>query len=365
MRVTPPCLIKIGNVPYRNELESPTQGDQMADRRSDVQVTSIRKIYDDGNHNAFTSLCQFRGRLYLAFRSSPSGHGVMPDSRIVILTSEDGHDWEEAFSYSLPNRDPRDPHFLIFNDRLMVYSGTWYYDPDVPAERNWLDHLGHAVWTDDGTTWQGPQALEGTKGYYIWDAAAHDGKAYLCGRRIGRPSTADTPAVRESVILQSDDGFKWESIGIFQSNEGNETALLFEEDGTGVAVARRQGNARLCRAQPPYEKWTCTDLGQFIGGPMLARWGDHYLVGGRALRTPKEPGRNPRTVLWWLIDDELVEIAELPSGGDNSYPGFVPLSDTHGLLSYYSSHEGSGGKEPPCSIYLAELQMRGNRATTL
>ena len=41
--------------------------------------------------------------------------------------------------------------------------------------------------------------------------------------------------------------------------------------------------------------------------------------------------------------------AELPSGGDCSYPGFVALDESRGLLSYYSSHDGS------TSIYLAEI----------
>jgi len=31
--------------------------------------------------------------------------------------------------------------------------------------------------------------------------------------------------------------------------------------------------------------------------------------------------------------------------------------DTRGLVSWYSSHEGSGATKPPCSIYLAELSL--------
>ena len=39
-----------------------------------------------------------------------------------------------------------------------------------------------------------------------------------------------------------------------------------------------------------------------------------------------EPGTESKTSLYWLINDRLVEFAELPSGGDNSYPGLVELS---------------------------------------
>ncbi len=84
---------------------------------------------------------------------------------------------------------------------------------------------------------------------------------------------------------------------------------------------------------------------------MLAKWGGRYLVGGRKTVDPTMP----RTVLYWLEGDTLREVLELPSGGDNSYPGFVELSPGEGLLSYYSSHEGSGTHLAPSSIYLAEL----------
>ena len=86
---------------------------------------------------------------------------------------------------------------------------------------------------------------------------------------------------------------------------------------------------------------------------MLAKWGDRYLVGGR--RTVDRS--YPTTVLYWLVDNQLVEAAELPSGGDNSYPGFVALGPHSGLLSYYSSHEGSGTHLAPSAVYLAELGM--------
>jgi len=33
------------------------------------------------------------------------------------------------------------------------------------------------------------------------------------------------------------------------------------------------------------------------------------------------------------------------------------LDDKHGLLSYYSSHEGSGRNVAPCHIYVAEIRI--------
>jgi hypothetical protein len=198
--------------------------------------------------------------------------------------------------------------------------------------------------------------LEGTYGHYIWRAATHNGTAYLCGRR--KREFIDAPhsdrSVVESAMLESDDGLIWRKRALFQTTQGNETAFLFEPDGSVLAVSRLTGNnALLCRSQPPYTKWDRTDLHRYIGGPLVAKWGDRYLVGGRKT----VGGRGPKTALYWLVDGKLHEFAELPSGGDNSYPGFVEQSPTHGLVSWYSSHEKDESGRTITAIYLAELEV--------
>ena len=155
-------------------------------------------------------------------------------------------------------------------------------------------------------------------------------------------------------MLESDDGLIWKKAALFQTRDGDETAFLFESDGSVLAVARRSpGKAQLCRSRPPYEEWERKDLNLHVGGPMLAKWGEHYLVGGRKTWTGE-----PVTSLYWLVNDELVEFAELPSGGDNSYPGFVAFRPRRALVSYYSSHERDDGGNVVTAIYLAEVELR-------
>lgn len=321
-----------------------------------IHIDAVQKIYDDGNHNAFTDLCRFNGRLYLAFRSCPDGHQVFPTSQIVVLSSLDGTAWDPAFRFSVPDRDVRDPHFLVFCETLFVYSGAWLCNPRCPEEHGINEHLGYAAWTSDGRTWQGPQSLEGTYGHYIWRAAAFGDTAYLCGRRTRDFVPPDHPdpstVVRQSALLESQDGLVWKWRSLFRATQGNETAFLFEPDGELLAIVRDGTDSQLCRARPPYRAWTRKGLGCFIGGPLMARWGGRILVGGRKTIGPSEH----RTVLYWLHEDRLVEAAELPSGGDTSYPGFIELNAAEGWLSYYSSHEGSRSKTAPCSIYLARLR---------
>jgi hypothetical protein len=267
----------------------------------DVQVSNIRRVFHNGEHNAFTDMCRFQGRYYLTFRSCPDGHMVHPTSSIVVLVSDDTRSWKPVHRFQVDQRDVRDPHFLVFEERLFVYTGTWYCGATSPRERDLNQHLGFAVWTDDGVNWHGPRMLEGTYGHYVWRAATFGGKAWLCGRR--KRLFAEAPesdrGLRESVMLESDDGLIWKTCSLFQETQGDETAFLFESDGRVLAVARRGSlPAQLCRSSPPYQEWQRTDLDRYVGGPLLVRWGDRYVVGGRNF--VNGDARNPRTSLCWL-----------------------------------------------------------------
>jgi hypothetical protein len=311
-----------------------------------IRVTNVRRVFHDGEHNAFTDLIRWRDKYWLTFRSCPDGHGVSSTASIIILSSTDAKTWTSSHRFSVPQRDTRDPHFLAFKDQLFIYSGTWFAgDGVLPREKYNLDqHLGYAVSTSDGTTWQGPRQLEGTFGHYVWRAASHGDKAYLCGRRAYTGG-------RQSALLESDDGFVWKFRSLFQETQGNETAFMIDPDGLLTALCRKTADeSDLIRSSPPYEQWTRLTLPEFVGGPLLVRWGDRVLVGGRHV-TPA----GPQTRLSWLIDDKLVPCAELPSGGDNSYPGFVALDDRRALVSWYSSHEKSADGKPITAIYLADL----------
>ena len=59
--------------------------------------------------------------------------------------------------------------------------------------------------------------------------------------------------------------------------------------------------------------------------------------------------------MYWLVGDDLHPFAELPSGGDNSYPGFLELSPTHAVMSWYSSHEKDDAGKTITAIYMADL----------
>ncbi|QDT09644.1 hypothetical protein [Planctomycetes bacterium K23_9] len=321
-----------------------------------VRVENVRQVFHNGEHNAFTDLIRWQGKYWLTFRSCPDGHMVSSTSSIVVLSSNDAKTWQTAHRFSVPLRDTRDPHFLSFKGKLFIYTGTWY-SGDGKLARDKYDvnkHLGFAVWTDDGKTWNGPQQLEGTYGHYIWRAVTDGDTAYLCARRKSGYSEAESGAggasILEGALLASNDGLNWRFRSLFQTQKGNETAFQMLSDKTILALSREKGaTSQLARSRPPYVTWKRGQLPLFVGGPLLAKWGDQLLVGGR-----RNTDAGPKMALYWLVDNDLKSIAELPSGGDNSYPGFVQIDSKHGLVSWYSSHESKDGRTIT-AVYLADV----------
>ncbi len=323
-----------------------------------VRVSNIRRVFHNGEHNAFTDLVRFREKFYLTFRSCPDGHMVHPTASVIILVSDDAKEWKQVHRFRVAKRDTRDPHFLVFKEKLFVYTGTWYSgEKTIPrSEYDLNKHLGYAAWSEDGVKWNSPIMLEGTFGHYIWRANTFCGKAYLCGRRKIEFDAAPRGEGRavQSAMLESEDGLIWRMRSIFQPSRGDETAFQFEADGSILAIGRQGSDkAQILRSKPPYTKWDRRFLDRYIGGPLLVRWGDRYLVGGRK----SVGGKGPKTSMYWLNGDQLIEFAELPSGGDTSYPGFIAFDDRRAIMSWYSSHEKDDKGKTITAIYMADLEI--------
>lgn len=156
-------------------------------------------------------------------------------------------------------------------------------------------------------------------------------------------------------MLHSEDGLICRKRGVFQETAGDETAFLFESEDSVLCLGRHgQGRqAQLPRARPPYRSWERTSRAQPIGGPLVAKWGERYLVAA-ASRQPTAPRK---TALYGLVPQRLIEFAQLPDGGDIADPGFVELSPTRGPVSYYSSHETDAADQPIPAIELAALSL--------
>ena len=311
----------------------------------ELELLSVKKIWNRGRHNAFTDMTRFGGRWYVAFREAEN-HATPavgePGGKIRIIRSKDGEDWTSAglLDYG-PNQDVRDAKLSITPDgRLMVLAAAAPHAHKM--QRRSL------VWfSGDGQKWSKPHKV-GEKNWWLWRVAWHpDGTAY----GVGYGDITDHP--RTTRLYRSRDGVDFQTIvkTLTPEPETGETGLIFRRDGSAVALVRQDGKQRDGKvgvARGDFTKWTFRNLGVRVGGPTLIELPTGHIVAATRLYDGKA-----RTSLSWLDPEggKLAELLALPSGGDTSYPG---LAWHNNLLwvSYYSSHEGK------TSIYLAKVKVR-------
>ncbi len=318
----------------------------------EARLVEVRKLWDKGNHNAFTDLIRFKGRWFCAFRESQAH--VAPEAVIRLLSSKNGRDWESASVIEMPGHDLRDPKLSVSPDGklLEVLAGDTIREGNQPATstRNFIAR------SKDGVRWSQVEYV-GPDQEWLWRITWHKKTAYGAAYDVH----PETRASRQffTRLYFSEDGLKFSPLAdpLCKEVGSNEATIRFAKDGTAYVLQRRDGpnganSAFLGTSQAPYKEWTWKDLGVFFGGPNFIQIPDgRWIAAGRMLR-PNEDGKKvPRTVVCELDvkQGELRPLLDLPSGGDTSYAGLQYYGDL--WVSYYSSHEGK------TSIYLAKVKL--------
>jgi hypothetical protein len=310
-----------------------------------MDVVSIRRIYSDGNHNAFTDICLFKGDYYVTFRTS-SRH-IHPDGRALILRGLDGGTRWMAVGTSYSGIDTRDPKFMIRDGELFVYAFSFKRLQDGTR----VKASGFSS-TRDGNQWTKWKVIEDD--WVYWCPKWHEGRAWVIAYREVDGKT---------MLKTSEDGRSWQDVCLV-SEDGvpNETSITFDEAGTMHALIRRGEDANrpfLSQARPPYTRWRHVKLDVSLTGPLL--WlikGEPWICGRWHLAS-----KQVNAAIFKVEGDRAIPQYVLPSGGDCSYAGIVkrPDAENRYLLSYYSTHECLRPWKPegpmPSDIYLAELEL--------
>ena len=300
------------------------------------EIVSLEKIWDAGDHNAFTDLIRFNDVWFCTFREA-QGH-VKGDGKIRVIKSADGTAWESAALISEEGIDLRDPKTSITPDgRLMIVAGGSVYDGEELKGRR-----PRVLFSANGADWTAPQPVVGDWDW-LWRVTWHDGRAYGVAYNI---QAADEWRL---TLYASGDGVHFEPVTKLEvGGQPNETTLRFMPTGEMVALVRREAGNKMGWigvSRPPYTDWEWNETGHQLGGPNFivlpdgAIWAGHRSYPGGA-----------KTVLSRMTLNSLEPALTLPSGGDTSYPGFV-WHDGLLWMSYYASHEGK------TSVYLAKIRM--------
>ena len=309
----------------------------------------IQRLVMDGNHNAFTALVAWQDEYWLAFRKA-TDHGSM-DGTITVLRSHDAETWKKALRLDVL-ADDRDPQWLVTPSRLMLYSLNW------TTNRQRLQ--SYVNFTDNGEIWSEPQpAYE--DGYSLWKPTEHGGRYYASAHRRG------SIAERESHLITSNDGIRWDYIATIREGRGeSETTLLFQPDDHLLAFVRNMTDLRgsIMEASPPYEQWSERSAGYHLSGHSVHQFnGITYVMSRhldeRATNASSIGGLSAGTMIYTYDDEELQPYCLLPGRHDCSYTGAVQVGSAM-LVSYYSSHEYPNWveKNGPADIYLAWVPLK-------
>lgn len=312
-------------------------------------LVSVAKIWDKGNHNAFTDLIRFQNLFYCCFREAPAhvgGEGV-----IRILSSFDAKTWASTSELKLPGVDLRDPKLGVTKDeRLICFMGGSIYKGTTLMGRQ-----PQVATSTDGRNWS-PIVKSLGEGDWLWNVTWHDAEKKFYGTVYNTHPTTAGPKEETEWSLKlytSLDGKVWQLNAPWDiKGRPNEATVRVQADGTMLALVRREapGNntGMIGTSTSPYRDWKWSTLKVPLGGPNFIVLSDGKIIAG-SRGFGKTPGAH--MVLFSMTATSLTPILELPSSGDCSYPGMV-FNDGTLYVTYYSSHEGKA------SIYLAQVKIQ-------
>ena len=308
----------------------------------------------DHDYSAFPSITKFQGCYYVSFREGEShifDRNGIAAGQTRILRSPDGERWESVALLGKEGYDLRDPKLSVTADgRLMVIMGGSVY-----VDRQLTDRIPQVSFSTDGRHFSNPEPLiiqdDPAPGmHWLWRVTWHGGVGYAVS--YGEPGGDGL------TLFKTTDGLHFEAVTtVSLGGFPNETTLRFLPDGRMVALVRREKEDKMAYwgvSEAPFTEWNFQPLPFQIGGPECIVLDDGtILTGGRAYVFGEY-----KTYIWkGNAEGHFGAACILPSGGDNSYPGFLQVGDELWTV-YYSSHEltWEDGR-PRAGIYLARLPL--------
>lgn len=317
-------------------------------RKPEPLILSVKRIWDNADHNAMTDLIRFEDRWLCAFRESDK-HVKGADGIIRILASKDGDNWSSIACLREQGIDLRDPKLSITPDnRLMLNVGGTVYN----NEGKYILMRPRVSFSHNGEEWGMTKPILFSH-EWLWRVTWHQGIAYGASYSFSNP--ADRTAEWNIKLFKSNDGIDYEMITQWDiPGHPNETTLRFIDEDKMVALVRRDGKFDnknwIGISSPPYKLWSWLEAKSHLGGPNFILLPNNTMWAAGRLLSLTPYGCFEKTAIALLTLQNIYPLLVLPSGGDCSYPGLAFYEDVL-WVSYYSSHEGKS------SIYLAQIQL--------
>jgi len=321
-------------------------------------IWDSRMIWDLAPHNAFTDLIRYNGKFFCVFREGQT-HVSGNDGSIRVIASDSGQIWSSVALLRFPKVDLRDPKISVMPDgRLMILCGGSSYEGKKVM--GWHTTV---MFSDNGYEWTDPMKVKGIPvNNWIFGITWHDGVGYVAPRICGKnPVTGEVDQEgTQIVVYKTLDGLNYQRVSEdiagpnFECAGGcGEASIQFDSAGNMRMIVRVPDAGKWLKSEPPFSRYEVMDIAHGMGGPDFIGWEDgKWLVGTREYSNERPATRSGSGTVLLIMDDHgaIRRMAELPAGGDTSYPGML-IHNGALWFSYYSSHEGKA------AIYLAEIPL--------
>ena len=249
---------------------------------SEPELVSVTKIWDQGQHNAFTDLIRFENQWWCTFREAKD-HGPSV-GKVRVITSQDGAEWTSAALVEQAGVDLRDPKLSIMPDRrLMLIMGGSVYSVGGPHGTR----APRVSFSKTGRDWTEPRKLL-AEDHWLWRVTWQGD----WGWSVSKLGEGRDP--RRGMLYRTRDGLEWEWITEFRLPDNtwnaSETTLRFMPDGELIALTRPHW---IGTSRPPYTDWSWTRIEQNIGGPNFIRLPDGSLWAAARCGGGERHGKHP------------------------------------------------------------------------
>ena len=299
-------------------------------------------------HNENTDLTRWKGTIYLVHRTAGS-QVLGPNSSLRVYRSKNsGRSFQlQAIIPAPTGRDIRDPCFYTVGKQLYIKAITRL--PGFALRDAGAGSVSVAMHSIDGRTWSPPRAI-GPLGWGFWRVVEQRGVYYSAAYQDGDLRV---------VLYRSTNGRTWNRGPLIYGVSADtplEDELAFSPSGTRMlALIRMDGNdfdllgyqgrlrTKVCWSKLPYRRFSCpqTLTGVRLDGAVAFYWDGRLFVIAR--KHLPGAGIRKRTALYEITGNletgpiGIIERGELPSAGDTSYAGVVPLGGSRFLITWYSS----------------------------
>ncbi len=357
-------------------------------RRAVVPGPAAVAGLDVSRSNNNLDVCEHDGRRYLAWRTGPTHFASSKVKLQVVSSGDGGATWVAETTVHL-DRDVREPRWLSWNGRLLLYfftlgSTIYKFEPDRVHVIERLD----GGWTD-------PEAIS-DQGVVEWRPRLLEGVPVM-SVYLGADTTYSAhPEPTRVELWTTDDGRAWKPLDPEHPVAhvgGTETDIVESPGGGWVAVTRMEGptgwGSDICRAPDAGTRnWQTRRTARKFDSPLIFRDGETVLLiarrqvafGGRydlGWSWPRTPSRRTRVyqlAYWWTpkrtavwqIDPDSLEatwLCDLPGRGDCCFPALIAHGDGRFTVYDYSSaidrpnRPWLAGQLSRSSIYSVELRV--------